>query len=302
MDFNQNYITERTKKNMKKNNFNKPKFMIVTDLDGTLFNKYGKLSNKDRNTLNELADMKIIRVIATGRNLFSAKRVLPDNFPIDYLVFSSGAGIIDWNTKNLIKKFEMNKDEVKTVSKKLLKYKHDFMIHHTIPDNHYFAYYHNGKDNPDFFRRIELYKDYSYRKDHTISDFGSATQFVIIEEGKDCENKLKRITNGLNPYKVIRTTSPLDGNSLWVEIFPYSVSKAKGAEYIANIEHIEKMNIMSLGNDFNDLDLLYWAGKSYVVDNSPNELKQKFDTVNSNNNNGFSSAVDKWLHYLQIHT
>jgi hypothetical protein len=57
---------------------------------------------------------------------------------------------------------------------------------------------------------------------------------------------------------------------------------------------------MSLGNDFNDLDLLCWSGKSYVVNNSPDELKQKFDTVPSNNDNGFSSAVDKWLNLKNL--
>lgn len=274
--------------------------MVVTDLDGTLFNKNGKPSEEDRKTLIKLGNMNIITAIATGRNLFSARKVIQDDFPIDYLIFSSGAGIMDWKSKSLIKKYQLDVDEVKTTATKLIKFKHDFMVHHTIPDNHYFAYYHNGKDNPDFFRRIDLYKDYAYRKDYTICNFGKATQFVIIDKGDECLLRLKRLTEELKLLKVIRTTSPLDGNSLWVEVFPITVSKSKGAELIAEREQVNISNTMSIGNDFNDLDLLNWSSKSYVVDNSPYELKDIYNTVSSNNDSGFTQAVNEWLSQLSI--
>ncbi len=285
---------------MKKTNITYTKPMVVTDLDGTLFNKNGKPSEEDRKTLIKLGNMNIITAIATGRNLFSARKVIQDDFPIDYLIFSSGAGIMDWKSKSLIKKYQLDVDEVKTTATKLIKFKHDFMVHHTIPDNHYFAYYHNGKDNPDFFRRIDLYKDYAYRKDYTICNFGKATQFVIIDKGDECLLRLKRLTEELKLLKVIRTTSPLDGNSLWVEVFPITVSKSKGAELIAEREQVNISNTMSIGNDFNDLDLLNWSSKSYVVDNSPYELKDIYNTVSSNNDSGFTQAVNEWLSQLSI--
>jgi HAD superfamily hydrolase (TIGR01484 family) len=285
---------------MKKTNITYTKPMVVTDLDGTLFNKNGKPSEEDRKTLIKLGNMNIITAIATGRNLFSARKVIQDDFPIDYLIFSSGAGIMDWKSKSLIKKYQLDVDEVKTTATKLIKFKHDFMVHHTIPDNHYFAYYHNGKDNPDFFRRIDLYKNYAYRKDYTICNFGKATQFVIIDKGDECLLRLKRLTEELKLLKVIRTTSPLDGNSLWVEVFPITVSKSKGAELIAEREQVNISNTMSIGNDFNDLDLLNWSSKSYVVDNSPYELKDIYNTVSSNNDSGFTQAVNEWLSQLSI--
>ncbi len=285
---------------MKKTYITHTKPMVVTDLDGTLFNKNGKPSEEDRKTLIKLGNMNIITAIATGRNLFSARKVIQDDFPIDYLIFSSGAGIMDWKSKSLIKKYQLDVDEVKTTATKLIKFKHDFMVHHTIPDNHYFAYYHNGKDNPDFFRRIDLYKNYAYRKDYTICNFGKATQFVIIDKGDECLLRLKRLTEELKLLKVIRTTSPLDGNSLWVEVFPITVSKSKGAELIAEREQVNISNTMSIGNDFNDLDLLNWSSKSYVVDNSPYELKDIYNTVSSNNDSGFTQAVNEWLSQLSI--
>ena len=54
---------------------------------------------------------------------------------------------------------------------------------------------------------------------------------------------------------------------------------------------IGKRDIVSVGNDYNDLDLLEWTVNSYVVDNAPADLKNRFAIVASNNNGGVSEAA-----------
>ena len=72
---------------------------IITDLDGTILPQGENISTSTLHTLEQLGAEGIIRIIATGRTLFAARKFLPDNFPIDYLVFSSGAGIMRWRDK-----------------------------------------------------------------------------------------------------------------------------------------------------------------------------------------------------------
>ena len=52
---------------------------------------------------------------------------------------------------------------------------------------------------------------------------------------------------------------------------------------------------MSVGNDYNDLDLLEWTSGSFVVDNAPADLKKRFVGVNSNNDGGVAEAARRWL-------
>jgi hydroxymethylpyrimidine pyrophosphatase-like HAD family hydrolase len=94
---------------------------------------------------------------------------------------------------------------------------------------------------------------------------------------------------------VIRTTSPIDGESTWIEIFPPSVSKARAAEWIAAREGIESSRTLAIGNDYNDLDLLDWAPAGYLVANAPDDLKTRFPTVGSHEENGFTEAIGRWL-------
>ena len=93
---------------------------------------------------------------------------------------------------------------------------------------------------------------------------------------------------------MIRTTSPIDGASLWIEIFPRSVSKARGAEWVLRRHGVADENVLAVGNDYNDLDLLRWAKTKYLVTNAPKPLHDLFPTVAPNDDSGFSEAVSRW--------
>jgi len=44
--------------------------IVISDLDGTLLPAQGEVSDCDIKSLNKLEEDKIVRVIATGRNLY----------------------------------------------------------------------------------------------------------------------------------------------------------------------------------------------------------------------------------------
>ena len=50
--------------------------MVITDLDGTLFNDNKEVSLTDMKSLYWLGENNILRVIATGRNFYSFSKVI----------------------------------------------------------------------------------------------------------------------------------------------------------------------------------------------------------------------------------
>ena len=294
--------------------------MVVTDLDGTLLHRDQKVSPIDLATLESLPEGGVLRVIATGRSLYSARKVLPESFPVDYVVFSSGAGIMDWRSGALVKKEDMAQDKASEAVEKLKSRRFDFMVHRPVPQNHYFVYFETGRENPDFQRRLAIYREFSSRLEYSAPFREEACQIVVVEPPGDGpapadpveppENspapadpakppgaaRLRdALAQELPSLRVIRTTSPIDGESTWIEIFPPSVSKAGAAEWIAAREGIELSRILALGNDYNDLDLLDWAPAGYLVANAPDDLKTRFPTVGSHEENGFTEAIGRWL-------
>lgn len=263
--------------------------IIVTDLDGTLLNSESKVSDCDLRTLIDLGSQKIIRVIATGRSPYSFQKVIPDDFPIDYLVFSSGAGAIDWKTKEILYTTELSANVVQSISNELIAHDVDFMVHEPIPSNHRFLFFRGTNPNLDFLRRVELYHQFCQPYIPGIQYETSATQILaVLDHNIDWFETLKKRFPTL---KVIRATSPLDGHSIWMEIFRNDVSKAYGIDWICKKHNISNCQVVTLGNDFNDLDMLMHFKNSFVVANAPDELKLKFRVVKSNNDSGFSDMV-----------
>ncbi len=269
--------------------------MIITDLDGTLLRDDRTYNAEDIATLEELGKQRVVRAIATGRNLYSANNVIPPDLPLDYLIFSSGAGIMEWGRKHIEQAYHLTKEEVESVCSYLSGRCFDFIIQKPIPDNHLFLYFKNHHTNPDFDRRLHYYEGFGEPGDKNRIGLETACQFLVIEPIDHGHERLAALASELDHVKIVRTTSPLDHESLWIEIFPLHVSKARGGEYVAEKLSVHPEHIYALGNDFNDLDLLHWAPHKFVVENAREELKEHFPVISANNEAGFSEAVSYWL-------
>jgi len=265
--------------------------MIITDLDGTLLRDDQIVSNTDIDSLIKLGKEGFIRVIATGRSPYSFSRVIPDDFPIDYLVFSSGAGVMDWSTKEILVSHSIKEPKVKELAEIFRNLDVDFKVLAPIPDNHYYVYYQNGKAHPDFLKRMEYYRGYEEKISFDPPNFDAASQFlVILSDDPSKYNFLKDLCHGV---KVVRATSPIDHKSIWMEVFNPAVSKAEGVRFLCEKLDISQKTTLAVGNDFNDLDLLAYSAGSYVVKNAPSELHALYPNVKSNNESGFTDLLIK---------
>ena len=274
------------------------KAMVIMDLDGTILPRKGKIDERDLELIEMLEKEKVCRVIATGRSVFSFKRALGNDFPIDYLIFSSGAGILDWKNKELIYSRNLQSYETQTIVKKLWSEKLSFALHEPIPDNHIYLYADIDNTTPDFYYRNELYSQYAKPLENPEAEFGEACQFLIISKNNSgVHEKIKQMFPG---HHVERTTSPLDGESIWTEIFPMGISKGSGSLFLTNKINIPLSNIMAVGNDYNDITLLDWAENSFIVSGSSDELCEKYEVVGDDEHTGLCDAVCRFNKRMNI--
>ncbi|MFO8087402.1 MAG: HAD-IIB family hydrolase [Bacteroidales bacterium] len=268
--------------------------LVATDLDGTLLNDDQKVSRENAMVLKTLGDQNILRVVATGRSYYSFKQVIPSDFPIDYLAFSTGAGIIRWPDKELIYSRYLKAEKVEAIARLLIMEKVDFMIHHAIPDNHYFDYCRFAYHNPDFDRRCLHYGAFGKARSADTLNFFNATQILAVFPPERLE-LFEKLSSAMKGVKVIKTTSPLDKQSLWMEVFPEEVSKGKAIEWLCQQHGVGIDKTLGIGNDFNDLDLLRATNFSYVVENAALPLRKEFIATLSNNDHGFAEVVANHL-------
>ena len=266
--------------------------LVVTDLDGTLLNNKEQVSDLDFQTLIKLGEKHIIRVVATGRSIFSANKVLSFNFPIDYLIFSTGAGIMNWQTKKIMYKSEIPYNKTIEIIELLKGLNLDFMVQEPIPNNHCFYYHCFNENNIGFKNRLHIYRDYAQPLIEYPENAESCQFVIILPNDIELYNNICNRINGVN---LIRATSPINDNHIWLEVFPDKISKGTAINVVCKLNGIEAADTIGIGNDYNDIDMLEFVARSFVVDNSPEVLKDKYNVVSSNNNSGFSEAVNSLI-------
>ncbi len=267
--------------------------MVVTDLDGTLLNGRQEVSETDFQSLLQFGKKGIIRVVATGRSPYSFNQVIPSGFPIDYLVFSSGAGVMDYNAREILCSLNLPGNQVHDIALKLRDMGVSYKVLGPVPLNHHYVFYNNGDLHPDFIRRMEFYRGFEKPISFDPPNFGDSCQFLIILPPDPA--RFEELKSHFPEAKVVRATSPMDHQSIWMEIYHPDVSKANGVKFLGDRLGIAPDEIIGVGNDYNDIDLLAFVGHPYVVENAPNELKAKYPMVSSNENSGFTEATNAAL-------
>ena len=282
----------------------KCKGLFVVDLDGTLLSSERQIASDDLLALARLQKMGYLTAIATGRSNYSFVQLITklgfsdteSLLPVDYVIFSTGAGIIDFRRKKLLQSSSLSHKDVCYTADYLEKSGLDYMIHRPVPDTCHFLYSSNGGINPDFHLRLKMYGEFATPlSPETLNGFGDATEIICIVPGDRGHEVAAEIADTLKKYSVIKATSPLDGKSIWIEIFAPTVSKSQAVKWLADSLGLQQNNICAVGNDYNDEDLLHWAGQSFIVANGPPSLKALFQGVASNDNGGVGEAVDRWL-------
>lgn len=271
--------------------------LVATDLDGTFLKNDKSISKENLDTLKSLGEMGILRVVATGRNLQKTQEVIANHVPFDYIVFSSGAGVYDWKYKKLLFYQNLNKSVVRQLSDYLVDRDLNFHLFKPVPENFKCWYFRGSVPCSEFERYFDYHQSYSEEFLVNQNLDSEACQFLVVfPNDPDRFHSLKdEIQKNFPEVKVVRTSSPLETDYIWMEIFHHSVSKGNGVRYLCDWLKIEHEYTLGIGNDFNDMDLLEFTNFSYIVENGPQELKGLFLPARSNEESAFARAVGEHL-------
>lgn len=271
--------------------------LVATDLDGTFLRNDHSVSPKNLEALHLLGDKNIVRVAATGRNMKKVKDVLAPEIPFDYIVYSSGAGIYDWQKQENIYSCNLEKSSVQKLLEYFIGEKLNFHVFFPVPENHQHLYLRGESQCEEFERYFNYNQAFSYELDVKNLPVSDMCQFlVIIPENEDRFAKLKTDIEAVCPeIRVIRASSPITKGYIWAEVFHHSVSKGNGIKQICEIHQIDSEQTLGIGNDYNDFDLLEFTQYSFLTDNAPGEIRHLYPNTPSNEEDAFAHAVQPIL-------
>ncbi|MCK5734837.1 MAG: HAD family phosphatase [Spirochaetaceae bacterium] len=268
-----------------------PEGLLATDLDGTLAVE-GVIGESERKSAALLRSRGIPILVITGRNPKSLEKVEGLWEVADEVLFSSGAGVLSSKDAQPLGMGRLTAREVAKITFILDAAGEDYCLLDPIPDNHCFSWkrHRQPEDNPDFDRRMGIYNFWGRPKSGVP---GAASQIlVVLPPGSSLHPDVEA---ALSPWSVFHSSSPVDHQSLWLEIFPSGMNKGSALAAWCASRGLSKERVLALGNDFNDEAMLSWAGMGRVVEGSPSALKARFPVLPPAGKGGFEAAVKEAL-------
>ena len=85
------------------------------------------------------------------------------------------------------------------------------------------------------------------------------------------------------------------GYNAWLDVAGAGVSKASGLESLRQILHVDPADTVAIGDGFNDVEMLEWAGRGVAMGQAPMEVKQVADEITGTVHDGGLATVLRTL-------
>ena len=246
----------------------------ISDIDGTLMNYDGSVTERMQNLIKKINSSDIKLVLATGRMFMGAYHAAKSFNNTNPVVCYQGAVV---RTKDEILWQSTIKDELVLEILDYLK-QNDVHTHLYFNDTLYVEddnkqimnVYCNGRGTV-----YEVVDDFKALKPHSIPKI-----LGVIEE----KNKMERIKHELSE-KYVDELTIVQSSSCYLEITNKGVSKGLALEFLKKYWNLSDDEVLATGDQDNDIELIKHAGHSACVGFNSEELrriaKYKIESVNS---------------------
>ena len=282
--------------------------LLALDLDGTTLNSRGEVPKENRDAIRAAEERGVLVTIATGRRFRDARPV--------GLELELNAPLITHNG-GLLKYAENEKTVAcslleSTTSREVVRLGRDYggdALVSTDPNGHGALLYdrisenniplkkylrwaenlHGGEAGREGVERVESLDDEIDRHEVVHISFSGtcdAMAAMVDDLTRDLSDKVT----------ILSTVYPALDFTL-IDILPPATSKGHGLAKLAAIHGITPDQIMAMGDNFNDLEMLEYAGTPVVMRNADDKLlaRAEFYTTLTNDESGVAAAIERFI-------
>lgn len=276
-----------------------PKYkLIALDIDGTLANSAGKITGRTKEVVHRVAETGATIVVATGRRFITAKpRVLQLQFPEVLLAAHNGAILKRLNGELLHHQLLPC-----ALAKKVVEISRELGLRPVVFEGTQDAanlLVEDYGDELDDWERGYLRENEAHLKwvNNLATDLSGDIIEVISVVPADNAHEIAelfraRLDGQVKPILVIINS----GRHAFLGLSHAKVGKDLPLRYLAEQMEISPSEILAIGDNYNDLDMLRFAGTGVVMENADDALKQEgFHVTASNDADGVAAALERFV-------
>ena len=256
---------------------------VFSDLDGTLLNENGTVSEETKQMIEKLKKAGIKFFIATGRSFLAMKRYY-DHLNLDTEIINyNGAVIHDSDGKKI---FELTLDD--SIARELIDY---------------------GRKNNLYYHGFSNEKWYLENYDDTAKAYGAKSQ--LQENIVNFDNMPKLDFNKMMFINDAETTKIVDSyvvekyknriykglsSPTFLEIMNPDVSKGNSVKILLEKYGFHPDEVIAFGDAENDLEMLFSVKYGVAMENANNDVKSKVNYIaKKNTENGVALFLEDFL-------
>jgi Cof subfamily protein (haloacid dehalogenase superfamily) len=260
--------------------------LIVTDMDGTLLNEEHEISEENKRALKVVSDKGIKVAIATGRIYESTIKYARELGVKTPIICCNGA-LIKEEDGNIIYESKIEYDLCTTIIDTLEKHN---IYYQCFTDDTIFTPYIN-----EWLRKYQMQDDLNIKiieSDNIKSSIKDSNilKFLIIENDLELLYKLENELKSINDIEL--TKSFFDN----IEIMKKGVNKGSAVESLAKYLGVDKSEVITFGDNHNDLAMITYAGMGVAMGNAEDIIKENSNFITcKNTENGVAKALENIL-------
>lgn len=253
---------------------------VALDLDGTLLDSHGQISEKNKNKLTALTNAGVLVILATGRYFVQMTDILGRLNYSGILISTDGAITIDVGRKKVMAEYSFPVQDLEET----IRLCRDREIHVAV--NTAFRYY--VESVSDFHQ--EHYQKYDTVYEITpdlLKIKEPVLKFIVSDH---------RFVNGWQHVEYGEHLRKRADAEHYKEIVHKNTFKTNALRHVLNNFHIRPEELIAIGDHYNDIDMLEYAGMGIAMGNSPEEVKNIANDVTlTNDEDGVFCALEKYV-------
>jgi len=285
--------------------------LAAIDLDGTMLNSYGVVTENTKKVIKETIGKGTDVIIASGRPIDSIKTIAKEIGSEKYFIAGNGALIYDIKKDEIIYDKYMPKQKVLEIIKIC---EENSISYNVYTDKTILAtalkynvlYYHkeNLKKQDDKKTNISIVEDmYNYVKEFNEEKF---LKITVCDENQSVFNSIIRKLRQIEDIEVLdvshmsrkmirQGTEEIPIEYYYTEISLKNVDKWSAIEYLIEKINIKKEEVIAIGDNVNDKEMIENAGLGVAMQGSTPILTEIADYItDTNNKEGVAKVLQKF--------
>ncbi len=269
--------------------------LVATDLDGTLLDPAGRISDADAEAVRAASAAGVTIVVATGRPLrwLGCLDVIADAGPL--VVASNGAAVFDLATRAVVRRHPLGRDTLEALADDLRRAIPGVLL--AVEEGEVFGCEPGWASRvPDRSRSSADEASCTVRADWPgLLELVSPVVKLLALHRVLGVDALERAASEVVGTRAVVTHSVLPGDRALLEISAPGVSKASTLAGLCAERGVDPADVAAFGDMPNDLAMLEFAGHPFVMADAHPRLLARFPVIGSNADGGVGRKLRELL-------